>query len=264
MLVDKYIVEGYEDWIHSYGYFKLTHIFVEKYKMIIIINDKCEITNMFRSKKPENTYSVVMEELTSPIEKIEVSNEFVEKAYTILCAKEKVKVDENELKNLINWDNFLSNSEKSEIKFNEAYTVFRKGKYEDAIRLFSDIIEFTTSEKHKATSYYNIACGYALLKQKDNLVKYLHQAVNNGYTNWQHIILDNDFKKYIDEPELVEIVRKAYISNPDFREINLCSMGYKLPCDLAYLDKHKIEMSEAMLKICPRKPISNTTITPNT
>ena len=120
MLVDKYIVEGYEDWIHSYGYFKLTHIFVEKYKMIIIIDDKNEITNMFRSESSQNTYSLVKREITSPIEKVEVSDEFVEKAYVILCAKEKVKADENELKNLIDWDKFLSNSEKSEFKFNEA------------------------------------------------------------------------------------------------------------------------------------------------
>ena len=256
MLVDKYIVEGYEDWIHSYGYFKLTHIFVKKYKMIIIIDDKNEITNMFRSESPQNTYSLVKREITSPIEKVEVSDEFVEKSYVILCAKEKIKADENEIKNLIDWDKFLSNSEKSEFKFNEATDVFNKKKYENSIKLFSDLIEFTTDDNYKTSSYYNIACGYAKLKQKENVVKYLDQAVNNGYTNWQHIILDNDLKKYIDEPEIVEIVRKAYNCNPNFRELNLCSINYNLPSDLAYLDKHKIEMSEAMLKFCPQKAVA--------
>ena len=254
MLIDKYIVEGYEDFIHSYGYFKLTHIFINKYQIIIVINDENKIINIFRSEKPKNEYSLVMKSITSPIDKIEVSDEFVEKAYTILCTKEKIKSDENELIKLINWDNFLSNSEKIEIKFKEALDIFNKEKYEDAIKMFNELIEFTTDYNYKSISYYNIACSYAQLKQKENVIKYLDQSIFYGYNNWQHIILDDDLKEYINEQEIVEIIKKIYNSNPNYRELNICSINFKLPKDIDYLVKHNIQLSESMSKYVTKPP----------
>ncbi|MCW7524655.1 hypothetical protein ND861_19370, partial [Leptospira sp. 2 VSF19] len=71
--------------------------------------------------------------------------------------------------------------------------------YNNAIKSYNLAILRRLNNKHLA--YYNIACSYSLLKNKENGFEFLIKALLNGYRNLEHIGNDKDldFLKNTDE-----------------------------------------------------------------
>ena len=255
MLVDKYVIEGYEDPIHNYGHFKHWELFVEKYKIVIRINQKNKIQFISSANKPNNNYAISLnrDNLEHPIEKIEVNDEFIEKCYDIFNMENKLKETKETIMSHLDLEKFYNNEDLTEIKFNEAMKIYDKQKYKneneldlqlykDAMNKFHDVFEFTNSESMKCLSLYNIACCYVKLKDKSMVYEFLEKCIlQYGYKDWQHLIMDHDFKDYRNEKRYVELVKEVYKHNSSYRRLNYCATGSKLPEDLQYLKDNKID-----------------------
>lgn len=56
-------------------------------------------------------------------------------------------------------------------------------------------------------AYYNLACTYSLLNDKENGLKYFKKAVDAGYLKYQHIKQDTDLDILRNEPGFIEIMK---------------------------------------------------------
>jgi hypothetical protein len=120
----------------------------------------------------------------------------------------------------------------------QAVALYQSGELEGAIKAFDAVIaqggsgrayflrghchhglgqyaEFVRDSKKAAelgfqpgTAYYNVACGYSLLKKKDAALKYLALAIDNGFDNIAHIDGDSDMDYIRDDPEFEKLLEK--------------------------------------------------------
>ena len=55
---------------------------------------------------------------------------------------------------------------------------------------------------------YNLACGYALKRDKDAALTYLAQSLERKEINTDFVIKDDDWKRYVDDVDFNEIINK--------------------------------------------------------
>lgn len=79
------------------------------------------------------------------------------------------------------------------------------GQYSKAKAAMDSIIARDTT---LANSYYDAACLYSRMKDKDNALKYLERSLELGYGRFAHIELDNDLDFIRGSEEFKEIMRK--------------------------------------------------------
>ncbi|MEW6078985.1 MAG: tetratricopeptide repeat protein [Thermodesulfobacteriota bacterium] len=69
------------------------------------------------------------------------------------------------------------------------------GRIGDAAEIFEKL---ATQISNKATVFYNLACLYARLNEKEKALEKLQEAVENGYNNWNHLEADKDLENISD------------------------------------------------------------------
>ena len=79
------------------------------------------------------------------------------------------------------------------------------GQYDKAIAALDTII--ARSEDY-ANDYYNAACLYSRMKDKDNALKYLEKSFEEGYIGFSHLVKDYDMDFIRDTPEYKKLVEK--------------------------------------------------------
>ena len=77
-------------------------------------------------------------------------------------------------------------------------------RYPEAIKAFERAIE---ARYRVDSSMYNIACGYALLGDRNNAMRYLRDAVGAGFDSAEHIAEDSDLDPLRSDPEFQGLLR---------------------------------------------------------
>jgi tetratricopeptide (TPR) repeat protein len=192
MLIKRYIVEGYEDIIHCFGYFCHTHIFVEKYNFIISMEDN-EIKYLCESDKPQNKYHIFesgFKEKESVIEEVEIDDNFIEMCYKMFQKEKEVKnIKETIQKNF----NIIDFSYNDKSLFKAGIKHYGNKDYDKAIDTFNKVTNITNNKNIKAHSLYNISCCYSQMNDYEKSIQMLKQAFESGYIDWKHIMSDPDF-----------------------------------------------------------------------
>ncbi|MDJ0811134.1 MAG: tetratricopeptide repeat protein [Desulfobacterales bacterium] len=81
---------------------------------------------------------------------------------------------------------------------------FQKQEYEEALRLFLKLSQLFPDHPE---ADYNIACVYARQHQTQNALRWLRQAIEKGYHNWQRIKNDPDLESVRHTPEFEKLLR---------------------------------------------------------
>ena len=63
------------------------------------------------------------------------------------------------------------------------------------------IDKFLHAIKLGKSDYYNLACGYALLKNKEKALKYLEIALKNEEISVDYVLDDTDWECFLDDNE---------------------------------------------------------------
>jgi predicted Zn-dependent protease len=79
----------------------------------------------------------------------------------------------------------------------------RAGRYEDGLRIDA---ELTFLRPNEPENWYNLACSYALVGQKDRAFDALDRAVSLGYNDVDWIMKDKDLKVLHADPRFKEIL----------------------------------------------------------
>ena len=90
--------------------------------------------------------------------------------------------------------------------YDHGMTLHRKGRYEEAIADFQKAIE--DGYREDAASY-NIACGYALLGNKDKAFEWLHRAMSEGFELSSYLKSDDDLDSLRGDPRWAELKTAA-------------------------------------------------------
>jgi tetratricopeptide (TPR) repeat protein len=85
---------------------------------------------------------------------------------------------------------------------------YSEGKYDDAINNY-----LILAPNKNPTVLYNLACIYSLTDNKTEALKYLEEAVNNGFNQLSAVRTDNDLNNIRNEKKFEEIVKS--IESPD-------------------------------------------------
>jgi len=97
-------------------------------------------------------------------------------------------------------------------KMSNASKYYSTGEYENAVHELNDLIkkkEFLEEFKRERISvFYDQACNYALIGNKNSALDYLEKAVQFGYANFQHIEKDNDLKVIRNNERFIKLVAK--------------------------------------------------------
>ncbi|HYX21998.1 MAG TPA: M56 family metallopeptidase, partial [Thermoanaerobaculia bacterium] len=89
--------------------------------------------------------------------------------------------------------------------YDEGMRLHRRGKYAQAIEDFQKAI---ADDYRVDAASYNIACGYALLGDKDKAFEWLHRALDEGFELSSYLRSDDDLESLHQDPRWTEI-RKA-------------------------------------------------------
>ena len=85
----------------------------------------------------------------------------------------------------------------------EAYT--RRGLYEKGLRIDKRLAKLKKSDP---VVYYNLACSFALVGEKDEAFRALRRAVQLGYRDWDHLKRDSDLKSLRDDPRFENLLSR--------------------------------------------------------
>jgi tetratricopeptide (TPR) repeat protein len=89
--------------------------------------------------------------------------------------------------------------------FRKGYDFLENHEYEKGRSMYRALLLLIPEDP---TSTYNLACAESLLGNKEEAVKVLKRAVQVGYKNLSHMLVDGDLKNIMDMPEFKEIVRE--------------------------------------------------------
>lgn len=80
-------------------------------------------------------------------------------------------------------------------------------KYNESIELLKTGLKY---DKHEDFNIilYNMSCTYSLLKNEEETFIYLNKAIEAGYNNWKHAIMDSDFENYNTHPNFILALNK--------------------------------------------------------
>ena len=90
--------------------------------------------------------------------------------------------------------------------YERAYELHNDEQFHDAIEGFKQAIAHGYRVED---SMYNIACGYAQLQDAPNAVKWLRDAINAGYDNYDHIASDDDFDPIREDAQFKQVMAEA-------------------------------------------------------
>ena len=90
--------------------------------------------------------------------------------------------------------------------FSRGYALHQSDHYIEAIEAFTHSIGLGYRQ---ATSMYNVACGYALLNDKENAIFWLERALAVGFDRTDLLRTDSDLDPLRSDPRFGEIVRKV-------------------------------------------------------
>ncbi len=83
--------------------------------------------------------------------------------------------------------------------FKDAHDLHVSKRYQGAIDAFRKIIEDHPKTRQAVMSAYNVACGYALLGEKDKALEWLEKAVDMGWKDAAHLEKDSDLDSLREE-----------------------------------------------------------------
>ncbi|WP_210462177.1 tetratricopeptide repeat protein [Rufibacter roseolus] len=107
---------------------------------------------------------------------------------------------------------------------------YGKKNYQEAINLYQKALAATSKGSHVRSTYYNIACCYALMGQKAPALKALQQAVDAGYKNVAHLKKDTDLDLLRQEKTYLQLVTRLEKQN--------AQLGDPLKSQLVTTDVH--------------------------
>ena len=90
--------------------------------------------------------------------------------------------------------------------FGLGYSMHQSNRYIEAIEAFSRSIGLG---HRQATCMYNVACGYALLNDKDNALFWLERALASGFDGASYLRDDSDLDPLRSDPRFKDLVQKA-------------------------------------------------------
>jgi Flp pilus assembly protein TadD len=96
--------------------------------------------------------------------------------------------------------------------FNRGYALHQADNYIEAIEAFSNSIALGYRQ---ATAMYNVACGYALLNDKENAVFWLNRSLAAGFDRTDLLRDDSDLDPIRSDPRFKEIVQKASLTTKE-------------------------------------------------
>lgn len=99
--------------------------------------------------------------------------------------------------------------------FARAYKFHGSDRYPEAIEAFKRAADLGY---RKATAMYNIACGYALLNDKDNALIWLQRALDNGFDGRDNLRSDSDLDPLRTDPRFKKLMASVPLGDLYVRE----------------------------------------------
>jgi len=96
--------------------------------------------------------------------------------------------------------------------FSRGYALHQSDHYVEAIEAFSHSIGLGYRQ---ATSMYNVACGYALLNDKENAIFWLNRSLAAGFDRMDLLKDDSDLDPLRSDPRFKEIVQKTSLTTKE-------------------------------------------------
>ncbi|MBN2830171.1 MAG: hypothetical protein JXR56_07620, partial [Candidatus Cloacimonetes bacterium] len=86
-----------------------------------------------------------------------------------------------------------------------ANQLYQEGSYCEAAKAYEEGLKY---DVNNSGSLYNLACCYGLTGDSKKSGKYLKLALQRGFKDYAHILVDTDFDKVRDSKEIQEIFGK--------------------------------------------------------
>jgi tetratricopeptide (TPR) repeat protein len=93
--------------------------------------------------------------------------------------------------------------------FSRGYELHQSDRYPQAIEAFAHSIDLNYRQ---ATAMYNIACGFALLNDKENALTWLERALSLGFDDADLLRNDSDLDPLRSDPRFQQITRKVLLT----------------------------------------------------
>lgn len=87
----------------------------------------------------------------------------------------------------------------------QACNMTLKGRLQDGLAVDRQLV---TVRPHDPTAHYNLACRYALLKQRDKAISTLRKAVELGYRDFEFMLEDQDLDSIRKDPRFRKLVKE--------------------------------------------------------
>lgn len=87
----------------------------------------------------------------------------------------------------------------------QASNLTTKGRFKDGLRVDQRLVAIRPRD---ATAHYNLACRYAVLKQRDLAMKTLRRAVELGYRDFRFMVQDTDLESIQKDPRFRAMLRE--------------------------------------------------------
>lgn len=87
----------------------------------------------------------------------------------------------------------------------QACNLTMKGRLQDGLAVDRKLV---TLRPHDPTAHYNLACRYALLKQRDKAISTLRKAVELGYRDFEFMLEDNDLDSIRKDPRFGRLLKE--------------------------------------------------------
>lgn len=238
----RYIVEGYHDPIHRYMHYTSVKFYIPApYNIGFYITDG-ELTRIHDQTSLDDFtndyygYSPVIYD-------VDLDEAIAKQAQDLLARKKAYEAEGKQLANVMS-------SQYPEIKpieavVKEGIDLMKEKKYEEALNVFTDALKFTAQIQ---MIYYNIACCYSLMGEKEKAIDALKLAVKHGYINWRHIIEDPDTQPILHEPEVVATIR-SMLRSRSFRPVTNLTSAQR-----DYLMKDDVLRDYVVQSETPKKP----------
>src|SRR6185436_19548011 len=93
--------------------------------------------------------------------------------------------------------------------FSRGYALHQSDRYVEAIEAFTRSISLRFRQ---ATCMYNVACGYALLNDKDNALLWLERSLAVGFDRGDLLKVDSDLDPLRSDPRFQALVQKVALT----------------------------------------------------
>jgi tetratricopeptide (TPR) repeat protein len=87
----------------------------------------------------------------------------------------------------------------------QASNLTAKGRVKDGLRVDQSLVRI---RPHDPTAHYNLACRYALLKQRDLALQTLRKAIELGYRDFRFMTQDSDLEAIQKDPRFRAMLKE--------------------------------------------------------